>query len=354
MHIAFLNTISYNIILVRNHEIDTTPITETVAVASWEKSPNNLTRREFLGLTLKAATGLVLSGTVASILESCGRETTTPTDITTREKDSLRCRWTLDQVKSGFISPEAYLEERYNCLPEVVKAKESGMLKGFLYSPSEEDLRTLLPELLSNISSDKQSLEGLVLSSIRGYKEDEKDALGTTLPEIIDVFGARIPIYVGFYENLFSSRVVDNDADVRSMITHELQHVEDYYKGIRLNDVYLSYDTITPKTFRFDFLEQLTELRAIYKELEDIFRERVEKGETSVSSLWFGSQGANYLDDWNSLKEYPASDLEQRVRQLQFEQFKGIVPEKSGDTILIHFNLFGKQDTAVIVKQELP
>jgi len=59
-------------------------------------------------------------------------------------------------------------------------------------------------------------------------------------------------------------------------------------------------------------------------------------------------QLANYSNYWKFLEEYPVTDLEKKVRKLQFEQFQGIVPEVTNDEILIKFNLFEIQDTAVI------
>lgn len=50
-------------------------------LTSWKENPQ-LTRREFLGLSLRAAAGLALSGTALSLLGSCGGEATPPHNYT--------------------------------------------------------------------------------------------------------------------------------------------------------------------------------------------------------------------------------------------------------------------------------
>lgn len=290
-----------------------------------------LSRRNFLYSTI-IASGQILLGVNPNHLSA-----------------QYACTSTLAQVRAGIVSPQDYLNERIMCLPEVVESKNSGMLKGFIYQPSDEYLDTLLRGLFFGRVGDGQELQYLVQSIINSYKTIRGKELGAIIPGIIGVFGQGIPIYVAFEKELISSTEINNDADVRSVIRHELQHVKDWYKCITLGEVHLSYDTISSTTFRINFLEQLMEVRGIYIELEDIFRESVKTGRVSVSPQWFGGQASNYAEHYQFIKNEPITDLERRVSQLQIEESKGITPEIRKNQIIIEFNLFGKRDSAEIV-----
>jgi len=309
-----------------------------------ERSFEKKMRKRIVGLVARFGVPILLSAGVA-----CANDQGIPVEEN-KTPSTAECNLSLKQVKLGTVSPEDYLQGRDRCLPEVIEAKNSGMLKGFLYNPSNEELEKLLGDVFSERTSDSERLERLVQSSIESYKSIEGDEVGTIIPGIVGVFGEKVPSYVVFREEFFSSPAINNDADVRSIVNHELQHVKDWYEGISLNDIHLSYDTIYPGTLRIEFLQQLMELRAVYAELEDIFDKKVNTDSVSVSQEWLGSQAANYFTYWDSIVKYPTTDLEKRVRELQFEQFKGITPKVEGDQILITFNLFGKQEIAKIEK----
>ncbi len=286
-------------------------------------------RRESFGLIA----GLLL-------LARCGSDT--------RRNNYDRCSLSLYQVQAGQVSPQDYLDERFRCLPEVVEARKAGMLKGFVYNPSDRELEDIAKELcFAHQTCTQQELQYATQSAKDGYKERSKIGSAATISEFT-LFGQKVPLYVVFAPHfLYSSDAVNNDADVRSTIIHELKHVKDFYKGISLDDIHLSSSTISPKTFNVDFLVNLWELRGEYEELKDMFRERVEKGSVSVSSSRILFNAIDYSNYWRLLESYPANELEDRVRKLQFKEFSGIVPERIGeDEILIRFNLFGREEMA--------
>lgn len=275
-----------------------------------------------------------------------------PTPITQITPTSLaECNLTsLDRVKKGLIKPQEYIQSQYKCLPEVIQAEKSGILKGFLYEPSDSELEARLREIFSSRTDSEEALQYFVKSSVDGYNSTKAKghAAGILVPGIVGIFGEGIPMYVAFTEELSSSPSIKNEADIRSIIKHELQHVEDEYNGITLGDIHLSYNTISQETFSLAFLEELMELRAVYKELEAAFKEKVETGKVSISPEWFGSQAANYSKHFDYIDKSAKTPLEKRVRELQLKEFKGITPQTKTDSIVIKFNLFGKQDSAVI------
>lgn len=289
-----------------------------------------------------------LSVAAIAILNACDSGSNIPTSKPTAEnRIKTECdSMSLDQVKKDIIKPQDYLNAQYKCLPEVIKAEESGLLKGIIYQPSDRELEAILRELFSSRANDEQALQYFVRSSIDSYKSP-KGHVGVIVPGIIGVFGEKLPIYIGVTETLFSSPAIENDADVRSIIKHEEKHAEDWYKGITLGDIHLDYDTISPETFSLKFLEQLMELRAVYGELEDAFREKVQTGKAYISPAWFASEASNYMQHFNYVKNSAKTDLEKKVRDFQLKDFAGITPEiATNDRFLLRFNLFGKQDIA--------
>jgi hypothetical protein len=251
---------------------------------------------------------------------------------------------------SGLVSPHDYLNDISGCMSEVKDAQKSGMLKGIMYEPTNNELELILNELLSGIAEDKQELKSLIQSSIESYHDSDGGDAAVIIPGIVGVFGQKIPILLAFNETLFSSPSINNDADVISIIKHELRHVEDWYDGITLDNIHLSYDDLSQGTLTIDFLSNLMELRGIYAELEAAFKETVETGKFSISPQWFGSQAVNYSQHWKFLEDYHATDLEKEVREKQFEQFNGIVPKIGTDKISLKFNLFGGKKEASFKK----
>lgn len=304
------------------------------------------TRRQILKDLGLGALGLVASGITNSpgirfFLNKQG-------ELNGEAKDQhQRCdSASINQVRMGIIKPQEYLQMQ-NCLPEVAKAEKIGLLKGLLYQPSDQELETILRELFLPRSDDEQSLQSLVTSSMDSYKGATGEDVAVMVPGIIGIFGQKVPVYIVFTEELFASASVRNDADVKSiLVKHELQHVKDFYHGITLGNIHLSYDTISPKTLRIEFLRELMELRATYAELEAVFKERAGTGNASVSPEWFASVASNYSNFFTYIKENAATDLEMQVGHFQLQEFRGITPKATNGDILLKFDLFGKQDTA--------
>lgn len=296
---------------------------------------DGLTRREILRYAVAATTQLITHPI--------------PAFAQYRQDAQPDCRYNFSQVKAGLVSSNDYLDERSRCLPEADIARRAGKLGGFLYNPTDAQLEVIFRKMFSKIAKNPRELNSLIQSSINSYSKSKNSTMGLGLlvPGTIDNFGARIPVYTAFLPKLFLAGGVTNDAEMRSIVNHELKHIEDWYSGITLSGIYLSRKTIAPSTMRIEFLENLMELRALYKELEDIFKERMAKRTVSVSQQWIGSRGAAYSRYWESIKS-PTTDLEKAVRDTQFDDFKGIIPERSDNIVTIKFNLNGNQYSAVI------
>lgn len=296
---------------------------------------NLYNRRECLELIVKSAEVLALSPLIYPV--EC-------------ESNDI----TLEQVKIGKVLPQNYFQNKTKNLPQVLEYKRSGMLRDVIYEPIESQIQDILENLFLNKAFDKKQFIDLVRDGMNNYRNarDKKSNLAYIIPIILFTFGQKIPMYIIIKRELFNSKLINNDADVKSAMKHELNHVEDWYNGIRIRDLYIAYYSISPETFRIEFLENLMELRSEYIELEEIFKETVETGKSSVSINWFYSRAANYLKHWNFISKNPTTDLEKRTRDLQLKEFDGIIPEESNNDILIKFNLFGEKNIAKIKRVE--
>lgn len=250
---------------------------------------------------------------------------------------------TLDGVRSGKVLPQDYLNYMFEIMPEAKEARKSGILKGIFYNPTDKKVEELVKESISSLPIADQQ-ETLRFFS-EGYKMQDKIAV-----VVPNVLGRRIPLYVIFSNGLLSERAVQNDADVKSIARHELQHVRDQYFGIGLAELSLTDET-TRNKIRPEFLHQLQELRAVYRELNEVFRERLETGAFLVSKDFFCAKAFEYAEHWKFL-ENPITELEKRVRELQFDEFKGVIPEKRQDEVSLMFNLFGTTAKADFTKNK--
>lgn len=301
--------------------------------------------------TVRQASLVLSAGVIATACSSADQKSNSlPTPI--RISSAAECNSVnLDQVKIGTIKPKDYLQTQFECFPKVKEAKNSGVLKGFLYQPSDQEQETILRTLYSTRTTDEQTLQHLIRSEIDNYKNLKGGHVGSIMPSNVSIFGQKVPLYIIFKGELFTSPAIKNNADVASIAEyHERQHAEDWHNGITLDNIHLAYHTISPETFSLTFLEQLMELRATYRELEAAFKDKVETGKISISSEWFTSQSVNYSRHYSHVKQNAITDLEKRVRDLQLQEFRGITPEITADSIIVKFDLFGKRDSAILKK----
>jgi len=251
------------------------------------------------------------------------------------------CKLSINDVKNGKISPQYYIDELFECLPDVQQARKKGMLAGFIYNPTNEEIEAMIGQFLSP-DERTDDIEPFINEIVKSSKGDIHAYL---FPGFMYLFGAKKPVYVGFRDSIFYSESgtgIANDADVESIVKHEIQHVDDIYHGINLGGVELSYETISPDTFRADFFENLLELRAEYKQLSEFFKDvSAEKRKSMISAYRFGNTAGHYNAHWQFLAGYPATEMEERVRNAQFQEFSGILPEDEGNSFFLNVDLFG-------------
>ncbi|MBN2042588.1 MAG: hypothetical protein JW754_02170 [Candidatus Aenigmarchaeota archaeon] len=260
---------------------------------------------------------------------------------------------TMEDVRSGMISPEKYLEEKENSLPGAAKAKQDGPLRGIVYEPTEQELAEMMTEIYTKKGLSDQQVKSMTGYEVGQYGEIKmRNPICIMRPGAVPSFGTRTPVYLCVTENLFSDDMVSGDGDADSILgIHEMKHAMDWYFGIMLGMTHLSHDSVKPGRLKLEFFNNLAELRAVYDELEDAFRNRVFYGKNSISENWLKSQGQNYNRHWTHIDQNAETDLEKRVRKLQFGESRAIRPEKHGDMFAIRFNLFGRNDVLQFSKE---
>jgi hypothetical protein len=307
---------------------------------------SNSTKGHGIGRLKTVAKVLALSAALY-LATACGSGVTTKASEPESQPQAVECI-NINDARAGEVTPENYLQNLEDCLPRIQEAKDTWNFGGFLYEPSDDELEEVFTGIFSDFAKDDEDLQYLVQSSIDGYRKEELDPniLGKVMPSIVGAFGKGLRTYVVIQPSLFDpdSPFIKNNADVESLVDHEIKHVEDVYEGINLGDnLHISFDVLGPYMIRKDFFGKLGELRAVYKELEQIFRERIVTGETSISNEWLVSQAKNYRNHWEFIESNASTELEIIVRDEQLERFKGIRSFEAldGNGFVLNFDLFG-------------
>ncbi|MEK6946379.1 MAG: hypothetical protein AABX32_02125 [Nanoarchaeota archaeon] len=296
-------------------------------------------------LTRREATRLMLVGGLYTAAN--------PIDAAAQYSQSLSaaCTPNLRQVRNGAIHPMEYLSEKERCMPEIIAAKRSGELGGILYEPTDQEVEAVLRQSISKKIQDPDRIAQLVRANMESYLTDKSKEriIAKITPSVKAVFGEGHPHYIIITGNLTGFEGIVNDEDVHSVLRHELEHITDYYHGIRFGDMRLSFSTLMGKPVSADFMHHLLEVRATYKELKSAFYQKINQGKSLVSPRWLGHQSRYYTESWNYLKQNAQSDVEREISKLQLDEVKGIMPEMSNGALYLTFNLFGKKERLRII-----
>src|SRR3989344_348838 len=248
----------------------------------------------------------------------------------------VNCNFHLWQVRSGIVAPGVYIRSLEDCIPEAAAAKKAGVLKGFVYNPSNAELEALLMSSLSRLVTDKDTLQKRVLEGINLYRAQMASAGATLIPEARVAFGNRTPVSVGFAENMFSSADIKTEADFRSVVYHMLKNAEDWHNNIRLKDADTVF-ALNPSALKDEFLSRIMNVRADYAELENIFKGTSERGVLPVSIDWFANRALSYSKSLKSFTDYHATSLERKIRKYQLNEFKNIILQETKEGMTITY-----------------
>lgn len=309
-----------------------------------------LTRRNFLKVFALGSVASALTGAfgINYFSERLSPKNEPIENIVTHAPEP-QYRYKLEQVRSGEVPPELYLDERFRLLPEVQGVVGSGMLKGFLYNATDSQLESMAMTLLQPVIPNANDLEIAVKSTVEAvHRPKRKSAFASLFPSVTALYGKEIPAYLTFGDQVLNSKVLNNEADIRGAIGHELKHIEDWHYGIKLGNLHISGDDIISGAMSLEFFENLCELRATYKELEAAYKDVVSNGVLSVSKEYFGVRAHEYMKHYDYIKNNAATELERKASSLQLEALSGIKPRRKGELILLYMDLFGRKQLATV------
>ncbi len=188
-------------------------------------------------------------------------------------------------------------------------------------------------------------LKRFVDAEMDHYEEEKREDNDTSClikPDAIDCLGTNTPSYIVPLKKILYSDSVVMDGDVDSILDlHEMCHVNDLFHGISLGMTHITHESISNNGLSADFFHNLAEVRAVYEELKNVFEKRIVGEDLPISRNWFFNQVKNYARYWEFLDDNAKTGLEKRVKSLQQEELKGIVPSRSSNEIVIQFDLHG-------------
>ena len=259
---------------------------------------------------------------------------------------------TISNVRNGLISPDQYFNYQLSEIPEAAKAKSSGMLQGILFNPSDQELRTDLRRAYQQRTSSELDLNRIINSDIEGYRNVLRiGGLATVTGSDAGLIGNPIARYILVNGAILKSPKIQKDADVQSALRHELEHINDFYNGVQFGRVILSSNNAD--NFSPEFFGALSELRATYTELREIYRKMLQSGlplgsgfpsekVLPVSRVYFETKIFEYVVCLINLEKSAKNSFEKEVHGLQFRAFRDIwFDYKDANSINFHLDLFG-------------
>ncbi len=252
--------------------------------------------------------------------------------------------YTFKEARRGNVSVKDYIMD-FEDMPEVMAAKTSGTLKGFLYDPTDQELEDKLSELFKGKLDEKVIKSFAVPQKIREYHTHVQKHNPVTIPTILGgVFGKPVKLYMAFGKDFLNT--VESDNELRSRIIHELQHVEDMYYGFSLDGKPVDLGPLSSSKEISGLIDTLREFRAYHKQLEDLLGSYIQTGNSGVREAFFGTMALYYLHYYEELDTScsPSADT-RKIRDQHFECFKDITVQRIVDGIRLDYDILGKKDS---------
>jgi hypothetical protein len=263
--------------------------------------------------------------------------------------EDASCGLEFSQVAGDSSRAAAYFAERSACDSALRRTKASGKLLGLLFDPSEKTLTEEFTRAYGGRGFTTLETAGFIDATLAGLGKTESIALAEISSIRMDYFARGTPVFILLHRLLVSSTYVRNDHDMQGIFAHELQHVDDWHDGLDIRGVKLDSKSLADASISADWLIPLMELRADYKVLTLVYKDRVEFDSAAYSFEWFASQAPNYMLHWNAVSDLARTDLEMKVAGLQKTEFAGMVPELKGDSLFLHYDLYGRKETATFL-----
>lgn len=231
---------------------------------------------------------------------------------------------TFQEVKEGKISPQEYFDYLLENVKELKEAKEKGMLKRILFDPSVKELEKLLEENLKGKIKNQKFLDQVVKGAGEMFLTEKKEepTFSIILPSHEYLVGQKTPYLIIVYPR--SLIFLKKERDLKNILLHELQHIKDFFEGVKLNGYHIKGEDFQRGEMRVEFWKSLLELRAYHLELLKTIA--LFKKQKAGKEFYIGKIGENYTFYYYQLFQVAQTPLEKEIAGLQIKNFSDIIP----------------------------
>jgi len=259
------------------------------------------------------------------------RSKRTETDTITYKPEVV----TLSKPERSKSFNERFIKSIADGMRSYQMAKDAGIIEGIMYEPSEKEVVERVKRLLVNSKSGPE-LEEIAATALEIYKNSKNGGIGgaTVFPALLKSDLPGIKRTIVFFEKGLHSEYIKGERELKNLIEHELQHAEDFFYGVWVVEPLAG--RMLKEEWDWELWRNLLELRAQYRQMNDIFG----IGESSRPLLfkreWLVLQIRRYYRLWSYCKDYqPKNEAWRKIRDSQFVAVKDIYPRREGLTITI-------------------
>ena len=310
----------------------------------------------YLPRWLKRKAPYAMALVATAVLLACGGDgvstpaatVTVPPRTISGTKITLQdCKYTLEDLRKKSVRPEEYLDDKFNCLPEAVEARNGRVLAGFLYNPSTQALDEALDSYFRNITPNQAQIESLVNGAEELYRSENHREEGAIVPHTVLALGQLEPVYIAFHDSLFDSP--NEEGDMNSMIgVHYIDsHATDWANGLKMAGVRVDYaHNLSPETTSLAFLNRVMELRALHNELLKAHERANTTGVWTLSSGYSRRIAEEYAREYGLLANaHDLSTTEEKIRSALMAEIGDVVPDMQEDGTSITYKVNGVPET---------
>lgn len=261
--------------------------------------------------------------------------------------DDPQCDIDFEEAQADPLKRDAFFSSLGECNPVVRQARDSGKVLKVLYAPDSARIRKELTASYHALGYSQADISVLADVTISGSMETDGMAMAQISSTTFGFYAAKLPVFILAFEKLFSWQPGINRYDMETILLHELQHAGDWYDGMRVGNLAIGNQEVAGGSAGAAWTVQLMELRAVYRELDAAYEPKARVDSFHISYPWFASRAASYAIHWRKLDSLARSGLEIAAVAAQKQEFRGIVPEIKGDSLLLRFDRYGRSLAAV-------
>ena len=299
---------------------------------------------------MKAKSFGSVASLIALLLSACSSPassqlTPTPPAIRQISLDQL-----LIGVRAGSYDGQVYVTAAAQQVPEVKALMDKGVVAAVLYDLSPQEFGGKTRELLAGKMPENILQEGLEQYMHPSTQFAQQFARNPTATSRF-IYGLNVPvcIHIPSYALVSAQGLLKTPDDLKSVIKHEAQHAADAYYGIRYqNGTVITRSDLSTGAVNDNFMTDLTEVRAYYWQLYDIFAVKHGVVLAHYSDSLVKVVVVNYAQHLYGLESARLNATEERLLNAQRSEFPGITANLTATLVQVRFQLNGVYDTLTL------